>query len=357
MAYPLSIRIQKALTFLRKGRFDLLLYYLCRTLRVGRVPLRYPISLMIEPANACNLRCPTCPTGSGKLNRPRRLMRFAEFKTIVDQAAGHVEDIILWGWGEPFLNRELLKMIRYAVSARMHVITSTNGEFFGSESFCSEVVDSGIDHLIVCLDGADQRTISEFRKGSDFEKILRGLNMLRQLKRGLGSRKPILELQFIVMKHNEHQRSRMRELAKRLEVDIYTEKTVWIDFNDPAFQELARELLPSELSRSRYSLREDGTYALKGEIASPCNWVYECLVINSDGSVIPCCYDINSRHVLGNAFKEPLRAIWLNARHRAFREKVRTDRKGISICRSCSEGRYEVRKRNVLARIWPWAGR
>lgn len=73
-------------------------------------------------------------------------------------------------------------------------------------------------------------------------------------KKSLVSETPQIELQFILMKHNEHQRNYMKLLAKGLGVDIYSEKTVGIDYNDPEFQNMAKELLPSDLSLSRYWL-------------------------------------------------------------------------------------------------------
>jgi len=70
----------------------------------------------------------------------------------------------------------------------MDVITSTNGHFFKSEEFCSEVVKSGLQHLIICLDGADQETISKYRKNAKFEDIVNGLRLLNMTKKRLNSK-------------------------------------------------------------------------------------------------------------------------------------------------------------------------
>lgn len=326
----------------RSGRFDLVLYKLLEKIGIKNTLLSLPFLLMFEPTNACNLHCLTCPTGAGKMNRSKRLMSFTEFKGIIDQVRSHVLDIVLWNYGEPFLNRELLSMIKYATSAGMRVITSTNGGFFKSKEFCLEVVQSGLQELIICLDGADQETISKFRGGSKFSEIVDGFRFIYEAKRELSSKTPKIELQFILMKHNEHQKSYMKQLAAQLGVDVYSEKTVGIDYNDPEFQNMAKELLPDDLSLSRYYLKQDGTFALKGKIPNSCSRIYQSAVINSNGTVVPCCYDLYSEYVMGNVLEESLKTIWKNDKYQALRRQIRRDRKSIPICNICSEGRCSM---------------
>jgi radical SAM protein with 4Fe4S-binding SPASM domain len=340
--------IRKAFSLARNGQFDHVLQKVMCRLGVINFFVSNPIIINIEPTNACNLRCPTCPAGSGLMNRPKRMMRFDEFKGIVDQVRGYVEKVILFNLGEPFLNKDLLQMIRYAVDSGLYIETSTNGELFKSREFCNDVVQSRLQKLIVCLDGANQETLTKFRKGSEFERIINGIQSMVDAKKDFESNTPEIEFQFIVMKHNEHQKTYMKELAARLGVDIYCEKTIGIDCSDPNFQELAKDLLPSDLSRSRYVLTKDGDFALKGEIPNYCSRIFHSAVINSDGSVVPCCYDLYSNHVMGNIFEESLEKIWRNRRYRTFRRKMLKDRKSIPMCNICSEGRSEIRKRDDL---------
>jgi len=152
------------------------------------------------------------------------------------------------------------------------------------------------------------------------------------------------------MKHNQHQRERMRKLSKELGVDIYKEKTVGIDYNDPDFQKLAEELIPSEDSFNRYTSNANGSFSLKGEIPNSCSWVNGTAVINSDGTVVPCCYDLYSKHIMGNAFEENLiTSIWKNKKYDSFRNLIRTDRKKVKICSICSEGRYQIQKKETVS--------
>ena len=307
-----------------------------------------PSTLFIEPTNACNLHCPTCPTGSGKMNRTKRMMRTYEFAGIIDQVRGYVSRINLWNYGEPFLNPDVLDMIRDAASAGIRVRTSTNGEFFTTAAFCRGVVLSGLHSVIVCLDGADQVTLSKFRRGSSFHRILQGLRRLMKARRELGSPTPKVELQFILMRHNQHQRALIKDIAQELGVDVFSEKTVGIPFNDPQFEAMARQFLPDDLSLTRYRLDAGGRLVLDGQVPNRCYWLQRNAVINSDGTVVPCCYDLYSEFVMGNVFEESLRAIWKGARYEALRTQIARDRKSIPMCNGCPVGRVAVSKKTDL---------
>ena len=335
-------KIMKATQLLKNGQSELVLNKLRKKLGFREVLHNFPLYLMIEPTNFCNLHCPICPTGSGKMKRQKRMMSFLEFKSIIDQSKGHVTNIALWNYGEPFLNRELLEMIKYAVSAGIRVRTSTNGELFKTKEFCLEVVKSGLQNLIICLDGADQETIKIYRKGASFSEIENGIRLIQEAKKTLASKTPIIELQFILMKHNVQQKDHMKQIAKELGVEIYSEKTVGIDINDPDFQKLAKEFVPNDSSLSRYYLKEDGTFALKGKIHNGCSVINREVVINSDGNVVPCSYDLYSEYVMGNVFEESLETIWKNDKYQSFRSQIRKDRKSIPMCNTCSEGRTNI---------------
>jgi radical SAM protein with 4Fe4S-binding SPASM domain len=310
-----------------------------------------PSTLMVEPTNACNLHCPACPTGAGILNRPPRAMSGDEFGKILDQALappGYLRRVTLFNYGEPFLCKDLLRMVRYAADRGLETFTSTNGQFFGGEKIADEVVASGLTELLVCLDGADQETIRRYRKEANFDEILSGIRRILAARAKTGRATPIVELQFIVMKHNESQIERMRLIAAGLGVDRFIVKTVGINSAMPGFERLAEELLPADLSGSRYERRADGSFALKGEPGCGCEYVFSTLVVNSNGDVVPCCYDIHSEHVMGNLFRQPLAEVWLGEKFRDFRRRAGARREAVAICRHCPEGRAPIRKTETL---------
>jgi radical SAM protein with 4Fe4S-binding SPASM domain len=271
-------------------------------------------------------------------------MSLSEFEQIIEQVKDYILSILLWNYGEPFMNNEVLDMVEYASGKDIYVTTSTNGEFFHSEGFCRRIVNSGLDYLIICLDGADQETIEMFRKDSDFKSIIEGTRLICETKKKLKSKTPIIELQFILMKHNEHQSKKMRNIAGELGIDRYSEKTIGIDFHDKDFQKLATDFLPADTSIRRYKKAYDGTFLPKGDIVNDCRIIYELAVINSNGDVVPCCYDLYSDHIMGNVFEEDFKKIWHGKKYEIFRDQIRKDRKSIDICSVCSEGRANIYK-------------
>lgn len=311
---------------------------------IGYLP-DYPRTLYIEPNNTCNLKCPLCITGMGKMNRQPRYMRYEEFKVIIDQVKGRVKDIWLCNYGEPFLNKDIFSMINYAANNGISVYTSTNGMFFGSARICREVLDSGLKHLIITLDGADQDTLSQYRVGAEYDRIVNGYQQLLELRKKLSRTTPVIEMQFIMMKHNEHQKEQVRAIAESLGVDAFCEKTVGFD-NRTAAQ--GERFLPNDLSNSRYERSDDGTISLKGEMKNTCHWINSTCVINSDGTVVPCCYDAFSEYIMGNVFKDDLKKIWKGTKYLNFRKSLKKNRKDIPMCNICSEGRTQISKTDKI---------
>ena len=304
-----------------------------------------PEILTLEPTNICTMKCPTCPTGAGKLNRPKGMMSLENYKKIIDQVKGYTDKLVLFNYGEPFMHPKIIEMIKYAKQASIFVKTSTNGEFFKNEQFCTDLINSGLDYLIICLDGADSETLKKFRVNTDFERIIKSFHTIIKLKKELHSLTPLVELQYILMKHNEHQREKMKQIAADLGVDVYAEKTAGIDINDPNFQKMAVELLPTEPSLARYEKLPDGTFKLKGEISNYCPQVLSSIVINCDGNVVPCCYDLYSNHIMGNVFQQQIKDIWHGKKYQEFRQQIFRQRKNIAMCNICSERSYKINKK------------
>jgi radical SAM protein with 4Fe4S-binding SPASM domain len=131
----------------------------------------------------------------------------------------------------------------------------------------------------------------------------------------------------------------MEKLAKEHEVDIFSAKTICL-YDVPDFQKEAARFLPGDSVFSRYN-QEGGSYKLRGQIPDSCSQISNVMVINTDGSVVPCCYDLYNKHILGNVFEEKLKDIWKGEKYRAFRERIKKDRKKIEICNICPEDRID----------------
>ena len=291
----------------------------------------FPPILMIEPTNLCNLRCPLCPTGTGTLNRPSGIMPLKRFQAIMAEIGDYVWHLTLWNWGEPFLCEDVYDMIRIAHEKRIFTRISTNGHFL-IEGNIDKLIQTGLDNLIVAIDGASEETFSLYRQKGDFEKVRRGLRKIVSIRKEKGLRNPFIELQFMIMKHNEHEISLIQSIAGESGVDKLTFKTVNIKYGPGAVKEKIENFLPQNDTFSRYLHR---SARRKVYLKNKCYRLWFSTVINWDGEVVPCCYDAAGSFSFGNIEEAGFKPIWNNLNYRRFREAVLRDKEKIELCKDC----------------------
>lgn len=301
---------------------------------LSSVPAGGPETGMIEPTNLCNLSCPTCPTGTGKI-KPLPQMTLDGFDHVIRALAPKMRNLALWNYGEPLLNRDLPAMIAHAKTAGVAVVkVSSNVHFLDGQRGIA-LLHSGLDVLILSVDGASQATYETFRKDGSFEKVATSVAWLCAEKKRLGLVKPRIELQFIVMRHNEHELPEMRRLAREWGVDKLRIKTVGAD--DPE----TKNLVPTTRLLSRY--RADGE--TPNVHHAFCTMAWDHTVVNVDGSVTPCCYlrpDMGDAFVMGNVFDTSFPAIWRGEKYRAFRESMLGGRASMPVCNRCRGGTHDL---------------
>ena len=292
-----------------------------------------PVAVSIEPNNTCNLRCPECPAGMKELTRPGGFMSPALFHNAIDQLSPHLSYLTLYFQGEPYMSKHLFDFIAYARSKKIFVATSTNGHFL-DEASVRQTIDTGLNKLIVSLDGADQASYESYRKGGNFEKVVSGIRLLVREKKRLKKTTPEIVLQCLVLKSNEHQMNEIRNLAKDMGVDKLEFKTA--QFND---YQNGNPLMPENPKYSRYR-RHHGKvtrFTPKNRMSDSCFRMWSSCVITWDGKVVPCCFDKDANHLLGDLAKQSFLEIWNGKPYRDFRNKILKNRKSIGICQNCSQ--------------------
>jgi radical SAM protein with 4Fe4S-binding SPASM domain len=301
---------------------------------LSELPAGGPETGMIEPTNLCNLACPTCPTGTGKI-APLPAMTLARFEAVLGELRPRLRNLALWNYGEPLLNKELPQMIAHAKQAGVGVVkVSSNVHFLDGERGTA-LLRSGLDVLILSVDGASQATYATFRKDGDFDRVARAVAWLCGEKRRLGLAHPRIELQFIAMRHNEHELPEMRRLAREWGVDALRIKTVSAD------DDASRHLVPVSRLLSRYEV-DAATPRTRHEF---CTMAWDHTVINVDGSVTPCCYlrpDMGEQFVMGNVREAPFPEIWHGERYRRFRAAMLDGRAELPVCSSCRGGTHDL---------------
>ena len=307
-------------------------YFLSRFLRKSIVWGK-PFSLSIEPTTACNLSCPECPSGLKSFTRATGIIKPDFFKETIDAVYRELTYLNFYFQGEPFLHKGLLEMITYASSKGIYTATSTNAHFL-SDDVAKKTVLSGLDRLIISIDGVDQETYEQYRIGGTLSKVLEGTSNIIKWKRELKSKLPMVVFQFLVVRPNEHQIIHVKKLAKEMGVDDIWFKTAQVY----DYQEDPNELIPSNNKYSRYKKSIDGTTVQKNKLHNHCWKMWHSNVITWDGKVVPCCFDKNAQHVLGDLDTNTMNNIWSNEKYAHFRTELMKSRKNIDICSNCSEG-------------------
>ncbi len=290
-----------------------------------------PAALSVEPTTSCNLRCPHCPSGLRSFTRPTGMLNKRLYEELIDQLKGDLAYLLLYFQGEPFLHPEFTALVQYAKERNIYTATSTNGHYL-NEQTSEAIVRSGLDRLIVSLDGLTQEVYEKYRVGGNVHKVLKGIEYLLSAKRKLKSHKPFIIIQFLVFSHNLHQLDKMKKLARRLKVDLAVKTAQVYNEKNNA------DMIPAETSYSRYGKKEDGSYVLKNRLYDHCWKMWHSSVVTWDGLVVPCCFDKDAQHRMGSFSKKPFREIWNSRNYRDFRKRILTGRKKIGICRNCSEG-------------------
>ena len=295
----------------------------------------FPLSVALEPTTSCNLRCPECPSGLRAFTRPTGMLQKDFFRDTIDQLHKDVFYLIFYFQGEPYLNPDFLTMVNYASQKGMYTATSTNAHYLTDDN-ARKTVESGLDRLIISIDGTTQDVYQQYRVGGKLEKVLEGARNIVKWKKELKSRTPFVFFQFLVVKPNEHQLEEVKQLAKEVGVDEVRFKTAQVyDYeNDP------HQLIPSINKYSRYRKNKEGKTVVKNALDNHCWRLWHAPVITWDGLVVPCCFDKDAQHQMGDLKGRSFRDVWKDKSYQQFRKDVLSGRGNIDICANCSEGTH-----------------
>lgn len=326
-----SLNLLKKLTLTRAWNLVKIFtgFYVSRLSRRAKV-WGVPFSVTIEPTNLCNLKCPECPTGIGALTRPTGVMALSSFRRILDGLPREVFYAQLFFQGEPFLNKDLLEMVRYARARNMYVSISTNAHFLDVDT-CRSLVASGLERLIISLDGMTGDSYSRYRVNGNLHKVLEGLALLDREKHAARSRNPRIILQYLVTKYNEHEIPELKRLAKKHGATAVL-KTMQV-----SSLENATAFLPENPNYTRYE-RTNGTLRTRSTLHNYCGRLWDQCVITWDGRIVPCCFDKDAAYSPGSLEKDAFHDLWRSPGYQDFRNSVLKNRKKIPMCQNCTEG-------------------
>jgi radical SAM protein with 4Fe4S-binding SPASM domain len=323
-----------------------------------------PVELQVEVTAACNLRCRMCLVSYRKpVDRVRGSVGLDELRQLLD-AVPSLERLTLQGLGEPLLAPDIEKLVREARDRGIEVGFNTNGVLL-DERRASLLVGLGIDWVHVSLDAASERSFEAIRAGASFDRVVRNLRGLVELRSSWGARKPSIQLNAVLMRRTLRELIPLVRLASEIGVDRLWVQQLSHDLGDtegdPAYAGMRRfvddEILwgdDREVALVRHMI--GAARRLAGELgldvrlpepeqvahppgALPCDWPWRSSYVNHDGRVQPCCMVMGSeRSTMGNALEEGFENVWNGERYVEFRRRLLSDDPP-EVCQGCAHYR------------------
>jgi len=298
---------------------------------------KIPNEILIETTNACNLRCPVCPTHFA-MKREKGFMKFELFQSIIDEFKNlEVKPRIMMIFaGEPTLNREVAKFISYASDNGHKTFISTNAVLLNKE-LSKNLINAGLDSIHLCIDGANKKSHEAYRIGSNFESVKQNIEDFLSIKKELNKNNPIVAIQVLLTSYSENEVDEITEWCRKIGADQVNFKSLSMgSFTSEEMKEKYNYLLPT---KKEYKRKQSTIY--KTICRTPNNQA----VVFWNGDLGLCCIDFDSTANLPN-IKE-------NGFIKTFTSKdVRKKRKfgfqkKYGLCKKCSLGNADFMGLNI----------
>ncbi|MBI2470485.1 MAG: SPASM domain-containing protein [Planctomycetes bacterium] len=305
----------------------------------GRTCLPYfPSKISIESGNLCNLRCPLCPTGQQDKSAKKGFISFDLFKKVIDEIGQHLTMIRLYNWGEPTLNKDLLRMIQYAKERDIDIKISTNLSMKMEDDQIEALLKAGLEKIYISCNGASSETYLKYHVGGDFGLVMDNMKRLVQKKREIPGCHTKFVWLFHIFKHNEHEIETAKELAQIIGIKIKISK-MRPDMGKEIF-----ETTQKALERDKAWIPDNSEYTVvstKRKKRIGCMLPWTETMINWDGSILPCCAVYSEKHAFGNILENSFKTIWNNEKYIAARKEIlgmKNDKQ--TICHICKRSGY-----------------
>jgi len=285
-----------------------------------------PAYLTLETTNSCNLSCPECITGMNGLTRVSSWMSAQNASKVIQETKLHALVANLYFQGEPLLNPDLFKIIEETTQARLYSIISTNAQNLSADK-AEQLVKTGLKKVVVSMDGLTQETYSTYRVRGKLQNVLDGISKLVEARKNYKSAFPVIEVQFIVFRFNEHEINEARKKVYQLGADRFVLKTA--QFYDA---ERAEAWMPQRKKYARYTSADNSQ--IKNTAKVGCKKMWTSLVVCSGGEVALCCMDKNANYSPGNINETGLNELWQSDKMKQFRQRI-SKGEYMSICRNC----------------------
>lgn len=285
---------------------------------LAKFDLALPHIVHVGVTTICNLRCPACPTGTKALGRPGQHLDFQVYRRMVDELRSSLLLMLFWDWGESLLHPRITDMIAYAKRSHIKTVLSTNASMPFDDQRLERLVASGLDVLIVCVDGLTQATHEKYRTGSKLSTVLDFGRRLVQTRQRLGVRYPVLEFRTLATQYNEPELPALLRLAEDIGADFFTLKSLRpFDYRG---HDVDKEMVPLNPSLARYAYEATTITeaSRRQEQGGPlrCGKPMFAPTLNSNGELAFCSYAHFADEIFGNLALGGFKKLWRSAQAR-----------------------------------------
>ncbi len=300
-----------------------------RTRLEDAIPFSTPMVLFVDPASTCNFKCTFCPTGDHKLikntGRWQGQMDFNLYKKIIDDLQAFdrpLKVLRLYKEGEPFLNKNLADMIRYAKASGVvdYIDTTTNGYRLEPDRI-KPVLDAGLDKINISVDGLSERQFKEFTGVKvDFEQYVENIRHLYEIK---GACEICIKItgDFLSQKEKEQFYEIFGDYADRIFIENIAPCWPEYDVADRLGVEITKGIYDQDI----------------GDV-NTCPYIFYSISVNSDGSVSLCFLDWARKLLIGDVRTQSLKDIWQgDALFQHQMAHLKGHRKDNPVCGQCGQ--------------------
>jgi radical SAM protein with 4Fe4S-binding SPASM domain len=287
-----------------------------------------PPIIQVEPTNACNLRCPLCPTGSDTLVRSRANLPLETFVGMLDEIGDTLVAVYLFCFGEPLIHRDFVHMVEACESRGILTMTTTNGHYIRTEEEALALVDAGLRMIIFAIDGSTQEVYGAYRRGGDLEKAKRGARLLAEARAKRGTKHPYLALRTVVHRENEADLPNLERMARDLGMDMFTYKSLGCLSHSEEYESFAPE------GEAHRRFEYEGDVRVRRETFR-CIFPFRQPIVFADGTLVGCEYDHEASFAYGRIGEQPFRAMWNGENAVSLRKRIRGEEQRAAFCEGC----------------------
>lgn len=272
-----------------------------------RRPFSYPLAMQLEPTIHCQLDCPYCPRIKATKGMKQGHMKWSNYTRLMGEIGPYIAAIAFWQWGEPLLHPQIVDMIKVAHSYGIISIMSTNAQVNPEDIDLAGLTNSGLDMLIISMDGTTQNTYQDFRAGGQLDRLKNFTSAIIEEKRKSKRDDLIINIRTVATRENEGEIEAVRNFAMEAGADIYSVKSVSLYYEDnPDDPHLP---LNKDLRSYQYRGQEEAKkYNL---LANRCRKPWTWPTLRYDGTLLFCECDHQMQAKLGNVFSAgSFREVW-----------------------------------------------